>query len=82
VAGFSPEDIVGTTQPFVTTPGMLVRHPEPVCHANKLRWYLQNQGHSEGLYHQNMAFCFIFLTDDCTSQTEFLEKATLSCENI
>lgn len=61
---------------------MLVHHPERVCHANKLHWCLQNQGHNEGLYHQNMAFCFIFLTDDSSNQTEFLDKAALSCENI
>ena len=38
-------------QPFVTKLGIVVHHHEPECPA---RFYLQGQGHSVGLYNQNM----------------------------
>ena len=31
-----------------------VHHHEPECHAKKMGFYLQGQGHSVGLYNQNM----------------------------
>ena len=31
----------------------MVHHHEPECHAKKLGFYLQGQGHSVGLYNQN-----------------------------
>ena len=34
--------------------GMVVYYHEAMCHAEKLVHYLQCQGHSEGLYNQNM----------------------------
>ena len=41
-------------QPFVTTLGIMVHHHEPECHAKKMGFYLQGQGHSVGLYNQNV----------------------------
>ena len=43
-------------QLFVTKLGILVHHHEPECHAKKMGFYLQGQGqgHSAGLYNQNM----------------------------
>ena len=42
-------------QPFVTKHGIVVHHHEPECHAKKsVGFYLQGQGHSVGLYNQNM----------------------------
>ena len=40
-------------QPFVTKLGIVVHHHEPECHAKKMGFYLQGQGHSMGLYNQN-----------------------------
>ena len=34
---------------------MVVYYHETECHAEKLVCYLQGQGHSEGLYNQNMS---------------------------
>ena len=39
---------------FWTKLGMLVYYHEEMCYAEKLVHYLQCQGHSEGLYDQNM----------------------------
>ena len=39
-------------QPFVTKLGIVVHHHEPECHVKKMGFYLQ--GHSVGLYNQNM----------------------------
>ena len=33
---------------------MVVYYHEAMCHAEKLVHYRQSQGHSEGLYNQNM----------------------------
>ena len=41
-------------QPFVTKLGTVVHHHKLECHAKKNGLYLQGQGHSVGLYHQNM----------------------------
>ena len=41
-------------QTFVTKLGIVVHHDEPECHVKKLGFYLQGQGHSVGLYNQNM----------------------------
>ena len=41
-------------QPFVTKLGIVVHHHEPECHVRKMGFYLQGQGHSVGLYNQNM----------------------------
>ena len=42
-------------QPFVTKLGIVVHHHELECHAKKkLGFYLQDQGHSVGLYNQNV----------------------------
>ena len=35
---------------------MLVYYHEAMCHAEKLDYYLRCQGHSKGLYNQNMSF--------------------------
>ena len=47
-------------QPFVTKLGIVVHHHELECHAKKLGFYLQDQGHSVGLYNQNMMVSTIF----------------------
>ena len=39
---------------FFTKLGMVVCYHEVMCHAEKLVYYLQCQGHSEGLDKQNM----------------------------
>ena len=41
-------------QPFVTKLGIVVYHCELECHAKKMGFYLQGQGHSVGLYNQNV----------------------------
>ena len=41
-------------QTFVTKLGIVVHHHEPEYHAKKIGFYLQGQGHSVGLYNQNM----------------------------
>ena len=51
-----PLSISWTAQPFffLTNFGMVVYYHEVICHVEKLVHYLQCQGHSEGLYNQNM----------------------------
>ena len=44
---------------FVTKPGMVMQHHKPECHAEKLDHYVQCQGHSEGLYYQNMTISVV-----------------------
>ena len=44
-------DIFWTTEHFVIQPGVVMQHHKPECHAEKS---VQYQGHSEGLYNQNM----------------------------
>ena len=39
---------------------MMVYYHEAMCHAEELFHYLQFQGHSEGLYYQNMFIFTIF----------------------
>ena len=39
---------------FLTELGIVVYHHESVCLVEKLVHYLQCQGHSKGLYNQNM----------------------------
>ena len=38
---------------------MVVYYYEAMCHAEKLVHYLQCQGHSEGLYNQNIAISVV-----------------------
>ena len=46
---------------FLTKLGIMVYYREVMCHAEKLVHYLECQGHSEGLYNQNMTiFYYIF----------------------
>ena len=51
---FVPTRLSVSLQPFVTKLGIVVHHHEPECHAKKMGFYLQGQGHSVGLYNQNM----------------------------
>ena len=39
---------------FLTKLGIVVYHHEAMCHAEKFVHYLQCQGHSEGLFNQNV----------------------------
>ena len=39
---------------------VVVHHYEPECHLDFLKLYLQGQGHSVGLYNQNMTVSTIF----------------------
>ena len=48
-----------TAQPFLTKLGMVVYYHGVECHAEKLVHYLQFQGHSKGLYNQNMTISTI-----------------------
>ena len=41
-------------EPFVTKPSMVRHHYKPERHMLKMGFYLQGQGHSVGLYNQNM----------------------------
>ena len=43
-----------SAESFVTKLGIVVHHHEPECHVKKMGFYLQGQGHSVGLYNQNM----------------------------
>ena len=52
------DDILWTTEHFVTKPGMVMQRHKPECHAQKLVHCLQCQGHSEGLYNQNMTIFY------------------------
>ena len=48
-------------QPFVTKLGIVVHHHGPECHAEKMGCYHQGQGHSVGLYNQNMIMIIKYL---------------------
>ena len=48
------DDIFCTTEHFVTKPGLVMQHHKPECHAEKSDHCVQCQGHSKGLYDQNM----------------------------
>ena len=37
---------------------MPMQHHKPECHAEKLVHCVQFQGHSKGLYNQNMTYCW------------------------
>ena len=39
---------------FFTKLGIVMHHHESECHANRLVYYFQGQGHSKGSYDQNM----------------------------
>ena len=52
-------DIFWTTGHFVTKPGMVMQCHKPECHAEKLVHCVQCQGHSEGLYNQNMTISVV-----------------------
>ena len=41
-------------QSFVTKFGIVMHNHELECHAKKMGFYLEGQGHSVGLYNQNM----------------------------
>ena len=45
---------------FFTKLGIVVYYDELMCHAEKLVHYLQCQGHSEGLYNQNIIMFTIY----------------------
>ena len=49
-----PDNTFWTTEHFDAKPGMVMQHPMPKCHAEKLVHFVQSQGYSEGLYNQNM----------------------------
>ena len=49
-----PDDIFSTAEQFATKLGMMVYYHEAMCHVEKIVHYLQCQGHSKGLYNQNM----------------------------
>ena len=44
---------------FFTKPGRVMQHPKPECHAEKLVHCVQCQGHSEGLYNQNVTISVV-----------------------
>ena len=54
-----PDDIFWTTEHFVAKPGMVMQHHKPKCHAEKMVHCVQCQGHSEGLYKQNMTISVV-----------------------
>ena len=54
-----PEDIFPTTGYFVTKPVMVMQHPKPECRTENLDYFIQCQGHSEGLYNQNMTISVV-----------------------
>ena len=49
-----PDDIFYTAKHFVNKLGMVMRHHKAECQAKRLVCCLQGQGHSKGLYDQNM----------------------------
>ena len=51
---FVPRWMSVCMQCFVTKLGIVVHDHKPECHAKKMGFYLQGQGHSVGLYNQNM----------------------------
>ena len=54
-----PDNIFRTTEHFVAQPGRLMQHHRPKCHAEKLVHRVQSQGHSEGLFNQNIAISVV-----------------------
>ena len=48
-----PDDIFWTADHFVPKLGMVMKHHEPKCQAEKLVQCLQCQGHNEGLHNRN-----------------------------
>ena len=58
-------------QTFVTKLGIVVHHDEPECHVKKLGFYLQGQGHSVGLYNQNMTVSTTLLSPTSTNPPPF-----------
>ena len=61
LSGLCLEDIFWIAQCFAVKHSMVVHRHEPEYHAKKLGCCLQGQGHSEGLYDQNMTFGLYFL---------------------
>ena len=55
---FCLDDISWSAQPFLTNLGMVVYYEAESC-AEKLVLYLQSQGHSKGLYIQNVTLSTI-----------------------
>ena len=53
------DDIFWITDHFVTKPGMVMQRHRPECHAEKLVYCVQCQGHKEGLYNQNMTISVV-----------------------
>ena len=49
-----PDDMFRTSEHFVNKPGMIMQQHEPDCNAEKLVHSVQCQGHSMGVYNQNM----------------------------
>ena len=54
ICSVSPELVNHFFVVVVTKFGMVVYYHEAMCHAEKLVHHLQCQGHSKGLYNQNM----------------------------
>ena len=54
-----PDDIFCTTQYFVSRLGIVMHHYESECHAKRLIYYFQGQGHCKSLYDQNLAISTI-----------------------
>ena len=54
-----PDHIFWTPERFVAKPGMDMDQHEPECHAEKLVHCVQCQGHSMGLYDQNMTISVV-----------------------
>ena len=53
------DNIFLTTEHFVTKPGIVMHHHKPDCHAKKLIHCVQCQGHSKGLYTQNITISVV-----------------------
>ena len=52
----SLDDIFWIVEPFVTKPGMVIRHYKPECHVHKMGRHLQGQSHSNwvGVSYENI----------------------------
>ena len=55
----SLDDILGIAETFVNKPSMVRHHYKPERQMRKMGFYLQGQGHSVGLYNQNMTVSII-----------------------
>ena len=53
-----PDDILWIAEPFTTKLGSMINHNEPNCF-KIIGLLLSGQGHSEGVYNQNMTISFV-----------------------